>query len=86
MDEVVVARVLQQSFLFADTRGSTGYLRDHGLEAASARSEALFSVAEQIVPASGGTIESYGGDGFLAVFPSSAEAVLCAVRLPGNRV
>jgi len=69
--------------LFADIRGFTAFSEGHSPREAVALLNAYFSVVVPVIEANGGTVNSYLGDGVLALFgapASSADHALQAVR------
>lgn len=72
---------LLQAFLFADIRGYSGYVNQHGIEAAHDLVRPFFALITSVIRERGGRVESYGGDGLFAIFSSLGQAIRAGVEM-----
>ena len=68
-------------FLIADVRGYTRFTQERGDEAGARLAERFASLTRERVEAAGGSVIELRGDGALAVFGSSRQALRAAVQL-----
>lgn len=73
-----MTQILQRTVLFADLRGSTALYETLGNTEATTVVTRSVSLISQIVSTSGGVVVKTLGDGLMAVFADSAEAVAAA--------
>src|SRR5579862_6018011 len=69
------------SLLFSDLVNSTGHLQNAGDEEGQRFFGAHHKLISDAIAASGGEELQWLGDGVLAAFDSSADAVVCAIRI-----
>jgi ABC-type transport system substrate-binding protein/class 3 adenylate cyclase/tRNA A-37 threonylcarbamoyl transferase component Bud32/streptogramin lyase len=69
------------TFVFADIRGYTAYMREHGDEVGAQLAQRFASIVEALAPAHGGTPPRLRGDEALVMFDSARAALRYAVEL-----
>ena len=69
------------TFVFADIRGYTGYMREHGDEVGAQLAQRFAAIVEALAAAHGGTPPRLRGDEALVIFDSARAALRYAVEL-----
>jgi serine/threonine-protein kinase len=69
------------TFVFADIRGYTAYMREHGDEAGARMAQQFAAIVEPLAQAHGGTAPRLHGDEALVIFDSARAALRYAVAL-----
>ncbi|KAB0580920.1 FHA domain-containing protein [Ideonella dechloratans] len=76
-----MATIRRRTVLFADFRGSTALYEALGNAQASSVVSELMRPLVRCIPACGGQLVKTLGDGLMAVFPNSSDAVVAAVQM-----
>jgi hypothetical protein len=76
-----MATIKRRTVLFADFRGSTALYEALGNAQASSVVSELMRPLVRCIPACGGQLVKTLGDGLMAVFPNSTDAVIAAVQM-----